>query len=554
MATRAYDVQRGGLAAIGSWSLRGLRAPMPLAAVLAAVTAISLFSLLRTPPPFLDEVWFANRAWALVETGRAFGTMDSGVFDRYDGYWTYFPWLPTWFQALAIQAFGLSLSSVRLVSVAFGLVLLAAVYAIASHLGGRRLALLAVLVVSLSRAFLYSSHLARPDIIVAAFGFVAIALYTTDRSPGFSVKSLLSGFAVGLALEAHPFGVIYGPVIVALYLLDYGKPALRMPRLWGFVVGGGAGLALYAALHVLPYPQTYLTINALVATASGAVRTPPLLTPDPDVWLQSVLDMAVQFRTLWNLRVPLVLAGLVLLWRSRSPSDRRLLNLCAVLLLAYLALIRNKNPWYAILAAPAGDLLMAVALARLSRAKWPASLWARLPAAPLRRWLGTARLGLEPSRWSAVRTALVLVMLAAAVVPTLTRALGNPMRDYETTLAQVGEVVAPGSVVMGPATYWLGVPDRTYVSWEQLVYYRRYAPGSTVAEAVRAFRPDYFIVDPYIEQFIRDTPRPGANAQQLLLPKTPFEQFLGEHATLAAAARTGTYGNVRIYRIDWERS
>src|SRR5262245_5166254 len=358
----AIGVDRPGDAVAGSafWG-----SGLAVALLVTAASLVGLASLLRTPPPFIDEGWFASRAWAFVQTGQNFGPMDRGVFDRYDGYWTYFPWLPTFFQSLSFRVLGLSLFSLRIASFVFGLLLLLATYLIADRLAGRRVALLAILLVSLSRAFLYSSHLGRPDIFAAAFGFGALALYAWDRSHRLSVASVLSGLAVGLAFESWPYGVLYGPTIGVLYLLEYRRALPRSGRFWGFAIGAGLGLLFYAWLHIVPYPQTYLAISELIALGSGEGRTPPLLSLDPAVWAQTTVDMAVQFVSLWNLRIPFVVGGLVVLWRSRSASERKLLRVCVVLLLAYLLLVRNKGPWYAILVAPAGDLLAAVFLQRL---------------------------------------------------------------------------------------------------------------------------------------------------------------------------------------------
>src|SRR5438132_10247673 len=82
------------------WSLRGWRAqvtPARLAVVglFVCVAAYNFYTLLLTPVVFVDEAWNASRTWGLLHTGHAFGTLDSGVFDKYDGYWTYFPWLGT---------------------------------------------------------------------------------------------------------------------------------------------------------------------------------------------------------------------------------------------------------------------------------------------------------------------------------------------------------------------------------------------------------------------------------------------------------------------------
>src|SRR5512132_401486 len=59
--------------------------------VFGAVLLVIFLTLMRVPAPFVDEGWNANRSWALLHTGRPFGTLDSGVFERYPGYWTYFP-------------------------------------------------------------------------------------------------------------------------------------------------------------------------------------------------------------------------------------------------------------------------------------------------------------------------------------------------------------------------------------------------------------------------------------------------------------------------------
>ena len=98
------------------------------------------------PFPNVDEAWFASRAWSLITTGKAFGTLDAGVFDRFPGYETYFPWLPVQIQSLGLRLFPQpELVAVRLVSLFFGLGLVILIYAIGVRFGGRRLGLLSAL-------------------------------------------------------------------------------------------------------------------------------------------------------------------------------------------------------------------------------------------------------------------------------------------------------------------------------------------------------------------------------------------------------------------------
>jgi hypothetical protein len=487
---------------------------------------------LRTPPPFIDEVWFANRAWALVTTGLNFGTLDSGVFDNFPGYWTYFPWLPSVFQGLGLRLFGLDLFGLRVVSLGFGLILLAAVYLTVSRLAGTPAGLLTVFLVGFSRAFVYSAHLGRPDIMTAAFGFGAVAAYVATPAKLLLPGAFLGGLLAGLSVEFHPFGGLYVGVLGALLLIEVGLARVSVLGLGAFAVGSGLGLGTYLGLHVLPYPETYTAINNLVALSAGAVRTPPLLTPDYRVWTQSLLDMGLQFGLLWNLRLPFVVGGAVLLAHSRNPGHRQLLLACLLLLFAYLGFIRNKNPWYAIMAAPAGDMLAAVFIGWLVGS-------GRATAA-------FKKLGFGRADW--VKAAVSGGVLLLLAVPTLTRMLPNPLGDYRLVTAELRRVVPAGKVVMGPATYWLGIPDTRYISWEQLVYYRRFK-GAGPGEAMAALGVDYFIVDTYIDKFITDTVRESINAQQLTVPRSELVGFLARHGTVVTRIETKTYGVTTVYRV-----
>jgi 4-amino-4-deoxy-L-arabinose transferase-like glycosyltransferase len=407
-----------------------------LISLFAAVMTLNLLSLMRYPAPFVDEGWLASRAWGWINSGRAISSLDAGVWDKYDGYWTYFFMLGTWFQALGIQAFGLSLFSVRLVSLVFGLILLAAVYVIADSLYGRRIGLLTIPVVALSLPFLMSSHWARYDIMAAAFGFGAIALYVTDRASGFSIKSFLAGLAISLAFEMNPTALIYGPAVAALYLLDHGWATPRSKRFWSFAVGTGIGLVFYAVMHVLPYSQTYFVLSK---TYFGTWRTPPLLVMDPMVWIQALAESL--YLLLWSLsfvQAPVFVVALAFLARRRSRSDKVLLILFLTLLTVFTALFRIKSDYYAILISPVASLAMAVLLDRLSQMSWRIS----------DSWWGFLRTALP---WSAVLGGLLVCQVIVL--------RNDPTADFGVVLDRVKQAVPQGGVVMGPQTYWFGLPE-----------------------------------------------------------------------------------------------
>ena len=139
-------------------------------------------------------------------------------------------------------------------------------------------------------------------------------------------------------------------------------------------------------------------------------------------------------------------------------------------------------------------------------------------------------------------------MLAANLLPMIEI---NSADDYQQTIAFVKQVLPPNASVIGPQTYWFAVPNSHYLSWEQLVYYRRYAQDSTLEDAFHALHADYFILDKELEGAIVDnTTDTTQRLPFLYLPKAELAAFLSKQAHLVSSVETGTFGNVRIYKID----
>ncbi len=492
--------------------------------VLVAIMAVHLWSLLRFPHPFVDEVWLVSRAWAYIQTGQPTGPLDLGILDRFPGYWTYNESIIPFLNSFLLRLWGEPhLWPMRLMSLCWGVLLLGAIYAIAGHLGGPRLGLLSVTLVAVSGPFFFSAHMARYDIAAAALGFAAIALYLHGRNrfwPG-----LLAGLSIGVAFEIHANGVIYAPVVLTLFLWHERRSLFRCRGFWGFVIGGGLGACLYAVLHIIQYPHTFFALNQVFF---GATRTPPILTLDPTIMFQAIGDLGQILAKIYRPALILLLIALVMLAMRRSPADQALLVLAATLVIAYTALVRNKFVYYAILITPALDLLIAVLVLECSRQPWQGRL--RDYASRILVW-----------------------GLTASVVGANFLMLGTDYwQIYQSVQSQINQVIPPGASVMAVETYWLGLYDHVYYSWELLPKYRHYRPGSTLEEALREFRPDILIIDGQMRAFIID-PDPQGDPYRQYLQITPaeLERFLARQAQLLIAFDGGDYGPVSVYRIDW---
>ncbi|HEX7556464.1 MAG TPA: glycosyltransferase family 39 protein, partial [Leptolinea sp.] len=248
-----------------------------IGAILIAI--LHIWSLMRYPEVHVDEAWLISRAWAYIQTGHQFGPLDFGLVDKFKDYWIVNEWLITVLQAAVLRLSKVpDLYLVRSLSLLLGFGLLGINFIIGKKLGGQSLAVVSTLFLALSRAFFYTAHMARYEIFAVLFAYAALAVVICDPGRRFW-SGILAGILIGLAVETHLNSLIFIPALGVIYLLDDGWGFLRKPGIWGLAVGLLIGAGYYLALHVLPDPNTFLSVNVLIF---GKAYTPPLLTLNPD--------------------------------------------------------------------------------------------------------------------------------------------------------------------------------------------------------------------------------------------------------------------------------
>ena len=492
-----------------------------VAIIISLILAINAFTLMRFPPPNGDEAWMASRALEVIQSGKSFGSLDSGVLDQYEGYENFNPWLSSAIQSLGIRIFGTpSLMAIRFVSLMVGFALLASVFWIGTILDGWNLGLLGVVLTAFSWSFLLSAHLGRPDIISVAFGYSAIALYLYNRSANILV-GILTGLIAALAFEVHPNGVIYPLTISVLFFYRYKWSLFRKLDFWGFIAGGAIGIIFYLSLHVLPNPTTFLRLNQIVFSFT---HIPPLFTGDLQVLIQALKDMVLTLLYTY----PIILLGIWALYRFRKirpPYLPILLVINAVIILSFTLLIRNKFLfYYSIHLSPALCLLVAAFFNDLLK---------------------------SPTQNRFIAGFRILIVAFVCFIP-LFQVLGiNSLPDYQQVQSQVNQVIKPHTSIIGNQLYWFGLGDHTYYSWENLVFYKRDKPNSSLEDAFRFLAPDYFIWDNQVNNFTFDTEKKNTYFQGFRISRIELEAFLNNYAEIEATIEEGDL-KLEIYRIYLE--
>ncbi len=488
---------------------------------LLVVLGLNVATLLQTPPPFVDEGLYGGWAWAWLHTGHPFGMPATDAFKRYD----YYPWTGVALYALSMAVFGAHLVALRIVSLLFGLVLLGVTYVLGARLIGPRGGLFAAGILAFTPSFVYSSHLARVDIMAATCGFGALALYLSDPVARQVPRAALAGLLIGSALVMHPNAVIYAPVIFALYLLDYGRRVLRRPGFWGFAGGLGAGVILFLASQILPWADP-AAVLARLGTMAG--RTPPMFRLDPAVWLESLTGTGVLLVVGLTFWLFLLATAVVVLGRTPTVAARRLLVILGGLLLESVLVFSIHPIHYAILVVPAAALVIAAWLD-----EWAARSW-------------------QPGLATYVRLALTGGLIAAAGISAWTVIPRQDPAAYESALAAIRAAVAPGGAVLGTTAYWFAVPDHPYFYWEQPGYYRLNHPGATFLDSLTAMHPDVVVTDGVlVPSIVDDVEQLPPDIRFLYIPRAELTRFLTTQGQLVATRPIGALGTVRIYKIHW---
>lgn len=493
--------------------------------VFGAIILFHSWSLMRIPAPFVDEAWLIARAWSYLNTGQNFGQLDIGFFDHFDGYWTFFPLIQTWIYLPTLYIVGApSLVAGRIVSLFIGILLLVAVFWIGKHLNGYRLAIIGVILVSLSWAFRDASHLARPDIISATAGYAAIALYLNNKSDRWWI-SLIAGLLTGISFEFHPNGMLlFFPVMGILFLRDNGWRLFENRLFWVFSGGVSLSLGLYAIQHILPYPETYKT---LINIFSGEAYQPPLFTFQFDEIWHTIIQTSQLILRRFLLETILLVWQVIVLLKRKSSSDITLYSLTFTLLLGFSLLIRNKFSYYFIYISPILYLVLASFLDDFIQRPLNKSFWSRMNFIVV---------------WTAIFSMTTLILL-----PNST----NQYTEYKVAQKRLNESINPEDVVMGSQTYWLGLTEYEYLSWENLTYHQYLDPDSSLEDRFQYYQPDIFIIDGHNSQFITDNPERLPYAGRVSISLTELNMYLDINAKLIDEFQSEGYGLIQIYRINY---
>jgi hypothetical protein len=285
------------------------------------------------------------------------GTLGRGLYPYISGYGA----MPiiggmgyaTYAYAIAIEVFGTTIFALRGVSLAAAVAGVAGIWFLVRIWYGTAAAWIAAAFVVSMRLFMLSNT-ARMDAL--AFAWVAWSLAAFACAlPRAELRwpHVAAGLLFGLGLQVHIDVIVTGLACGLVYLVR------RPRRAFLFAAGAATGVAVYAALNILPDPAAYYATTVVIradATSwySGEQRGIFASFLDPRVLLAKE---AARYRSLWTLATPLELivlaAAYVTMLARRTAADVLVMLLAGAVVAGAAVILNNASPLYFIHVLPA---------------------------------------------------------------------------------------------------------------------------------------------------------------------------------------------------------
>jgi 4-amino-4-deoxy-L-arabinose transferase-like glycosyltransferase len=416
--------------------------------------------------PTWDEGWFASPPYNLLHHGH-FGTSTidpQGYLLRAE--LTHINQRTYWVLPLSLLAqvpwyvaFGFGLVQMRLLTLVFGLLAIAALYTWTARLTGSwSAALVAGLLMAQDNILLWRSADGRMDVMCLALGLIGMAAYLRWRERSLSQALLIGSTFVCLAGLTHPNAIILLLcLIVTILVLD--GPRLRWAHIVPFAVPfliGGAAYAAWALRDLAGFQGQMLGNRA---TDRMILFKHPLNTILDEITRYKYLYIGSQYEPgrFAPLKIVLLITwfggylGRIFVQGLKSRTSV-ILALCGAIPVVVLTFFNAKNIYYMIYIVPFFAANAAVLFDHL----WRSGLWARRFA-------------------TAVLAATLLV--SGAVIAKRTFDAGKAYDRYRLMSAQANRILPANGRLIAPADWAFGIGFDRVVQDDNLGFYSRSCPA-----------------------------------------------------------------------------
>jgi hypothetical protein len=437
-----------------------------------------------------------------------------------------------------MAVFGVGLFQARLLNVTLGLGILLLVASIGRRVAGPISGLMAALLLALDSNFLGGVRNARTDIPSVFFVTAALAAYVTGRQRSSRFWFAISGASLGIAMLVHGNAFWAGAILLAWYLMDYGRRALIVSFGYWFLGGLSLTFGPYLAVVVVRWADVRVQIGNFAGDRVPAWR-PSVVLHQATLelqrykgWYFGLVTNTVPNPLLWAFQAATIVGVVALLVRSAMRANaaevdplgpRRLLILVLGSLVIFAGFINNKVPVYM------PHLLIGFALAG---------------------GFAVGELASLVPRSAAIAAPLLLAAYAVAGVAYYEKwyatARKSELTSYEDTEATLRALVPAGpKYLYASPQFWTPFHDEANTTFFSYAAAQPIDRGGTVTLAgADERRPIFVVVDEaqWLPELATGVSQPATSWQR------DWIRFIDQRCGLTAIAHGTAHGTLAAYR------
>jgi hypothetical protein len=504
----------GEQAATGAWT-------RDVILLVVAQLVLGLVYLKTVPRVYNDDAWEASLGHSLAYDG----SLRHGIIEGWGGLHVHFVQnqvIQPLLLAGMYRTLGFGLFTSRLVSVLMGALATVAVYGVMRAWLGRRQALLVALLTLMHPWFFEASRRVRPDILIIALAWLSLWFWVRWSEARPRLAAIGAGVMAGLAVLAHPTGLVLAAALAGGVLCWLRPTRLRTLAIWAL-------------------PAFLITLVPYVVYVLWAVQ-------DPQV---QFFEQMRGGKPVVSTGLSTIVAGEVQRWRHFLQWPKGA-PLAVVIVAAWLTgWVRSTRLDKAM---ATSIVLFAAAMPFTTVNLTSRYLIGLIPLiAALAVRMGERLLAGRQIRHSLVRQWRVNVVAAIAVLYVVMSAAGIGLMvyrvrdaDLDRVAARISGITGPQARVYGEQLFWL-VQDGRFRYGPYPLDYRWQA----TVEDVGRHRFDYAVRAAWKFDASRgiDVPPTTMPAWR---PDYVVDEVCRQRGSLVASFRDPDFGPIEVYRLRWD--
>lgn len=312
--------------------------------ILVIVSLVAFDFFLKDPAIWPDEAIWADIANNILNEGRLGTDLLSGTFPGIEKCACWYPSLFFYTIAGWFKLFGLSIVSLRLLSVFFSILFLIVFYLFSRlFTKSKWVPLLVISLLIIDLTFIRTARLGRPEIFVMFWGMLSLYFFKKAEDSSLIKNSniffTLSGISAGFAFLNHFFGIFYLFGLIVYLLIKNRLKIFLSPKI--YILGLSFLLPIIIWL-ILIYPYWDILREQLTLVMSRKNSS--------EIWMITVFRDRV-----WSLKLAYfgyLLTTLIFLIYGSLKINHRYLFYTVILVVTWIFFIDGKELWYTIYILP----------------------------------------------------------------------------------------------------------------------------------------------------------------------------------------------------------